>query len=195
MKVPQDIVAMLLLTLICLDGTTGSSAGAPRHRVPPELYHQMLEAQLAASKADEALYEDMQLVASQLSLFVTRNGRFPEPGPESTAVSRNLGHSLVDNPYFSDAMLALNLSSNGTRCDPAGTGIRIEVDLGLCPNSAHQLSQNGLPDSFKASPGTITIIHNTEDTLLVWGAGIDGKPIRNPKSGLPYVVIKHFTIR
>ncbi len=48
------------------------------------------------------------------------------------------------------------------------------------------------PDSWVADPGTIVAIGNEADTFIVWGAGIDGRPIRDSLTGGVFIDVGHW---
>ena len=66
-------------------------------------------------------------------------------------------------------------------CPKENTCVRIVVDASLS-NSQIDFKRSTPPDDWLAMPGTITIIHNTENLFAVWGAGVDGRPIKDRDS-------------
>lgn len=67
------------------------------------------------------------------------------------------------------------------------TAVKIKVDLSL---SALQrpLYNREAAEKWRAPAGTITILHNTERFFLIWGAGIDGSPLKLPEQSTPLLL-------
>jgi hypothetical protein len=69
----------------------------------------------------------------------------------------------------------------------APTAVKIKVDLALSQlqlqNYVHEA-----PAAWHEPAGTISIVHNTERFFLVWGAGVDGKPLKAPGQSRPFLL-------
>lgn len=66
--------------------------------------------------------------------------------------------------------------------------INLQMDYSLSPNTIDSY-RNDPPSNWEAAPGTITAIGNGQGFFAIWGAGHDGKPIKDaPNSKRPYVI-------
>ena len=100
------------------------------------------------------------------------------------------GQSVNSEPGQSDEMARKKLADDeswqyikmtppATPTQKVPTVVKIKVDLAL---SQFQMRNylNLAPDTWSEPAGTITIIHNTEKFFLIWGSGVDGKPLKAP---------------
>jgi hypothetical protein len=63
-----------------------------------------------------------------------------------------------------------------TGAPPHSVRIKITTDPTVSFTQANQW-RNKMPDDWKDKPGTIHIVHNGYDSALIWGAGVEGKPV------------------
>jgi len=59
---------------------------------------------------------------------------------------------------------------------PHSVRIKITTDPSVSFTNANQW-RNKMPEDWQDAPGTIHIIHNGYDSALIWGAGVEGKPV------------------
>jgi hypothetical protein len=201
-SVPQSmatkVLFLLFTSVFCLAGSTfcfGTAGGAeasPKHP-PLELYHQVAEAQAAAEKGNIELREKMELVAGQFKKYRLRAGSFPEPGHPTENLSRRLEQLAGTNPFASfpvrtaadESDFAAKHSTEG--CTKENICVCIRSDANLSNFQINSL-RGSVPEDWQAMPGTITVIHNTENLFALWGAGVDGKPIRD-KTNSQYLIV------
>jgi hypothetical protein len=200
---PSKAHTLLLISISCWQGwafcfaTAGSASADSPKRPPLELYHHIARAQLLADKADSQLLEKMQRVADRFKSDRLRFGSFPEDGQENKNLVEKLEDLAGANPYFGfpentaadDPTFAAEHAQPG--CDKEHVCVRILADASLS-TSRIAASRKPPPQRWQAMPGTITIIHNTENLFALWGAGIDGKPIRDKTSGECSIISAEF---
>ncbi len=142
---------------------------------------------------DGELFSQMRAVASWVDNYVVWNHRFPELGDESTAAFQQLNDLVPNNPYLPGASYVVPgvpsdntyLKNEGEAIIPPmpgskvdGDRIRFVRDYGLTVLAVDEYSKDP-PLDWRAAPGTITIITNDQYLFVVWGAGADGKPLRD----------------
>jgi hypothetical protein len=184
-------IVLVYTCIIALATTYGAQAKAKS--APVELYQQFIKAQLASQRDSDDLAEKMQVVAWAFKKNRVTTGSFPEQGYATAVLERKLHHVAGTNPYFDFPFRTVandpqfNAKYNSNQCNSNEIAVLIHVDLGL---SSMRLAQfkTAVPDDWIAMPGTITIIHNTENLFLVWGAGVDGRPIKD-KATNEYAII------
>ncbi len=147
----------------------------------------------ARAENDGQLFSQMRAVASWVDNYVVWNHRFPELGDESTAAFQQLNDLVPNNPYRSGASYVVPgvpsdntyLKNEGEAIAPPmpgskvdGDRIRFVRDYGLTVLAVDEYSKDP-PVDWGAAPGTITIITNDQYLFIVWGAGADGKPLRD----------------
>ncbi len=192
----RTVIMLLLIAVTFSDGTT-TGAAAKTKVASIELYQQVAKAQAASEKDQAELLEKMQTIASEFKKYRAANGQFPEQGSMTDALEQKLRVIAGVNPYadfpFSTAaddpqFAAVHGEPN---VDPQDIDVKINVDLGLSNMGIEQF-RTSVPDNWLAMPGTITIIHNTENLFIVWGAGVDGRPIHDGASGNYAVISSDF---
>lgn len=75
-----------------------------------------------------------------------------------------------------DSMIPGTTSVNGFKPAPHAVRIKIVSDPSLSFVHADQWRKK-MPESWREDPGTISIVHNGYDSCLIWGAGLEGKPV------------------
>lgn len=109
----------------------------------------------------------MEAVARELNHYHKQFGRLPEEGDERELCEKKLSVAAGKNAYAP-------ISNEGEAAD---TAINIQTDMNLSTVRIPDFESKKHKWSKPVTPGTITVIHNTENFYLVWGAGIDGMPI------------------
>jgi hypothetical protein len=169
---------------------------------------QMTARQMARSDQNNRLYNQMTKVSDWFAQYCTWNHRFPE-GLEQVAFAKQQLNQLVPNiPYQSgELQLAQGLDAEPDYANPltspedspqpievAASMDRIQIqsaDLSLTNNDIQQyLTQP--PQEWTAAPGTITAISNQTTTYVIWGAGRDGLPIKDPDTGKVRLIVGHY---
>lgn len=164
--------------------------------------------QMARMQQDNRLFNQMTKVSDWFAQYCTWNHRFPE-GPDQVTFAKQQLNQLVPNiPYDSGALqLAQGLDAEPDYANPENTPVdspqptpvaasmdRIQVhsnDLSLTSNDIQQYKTQP-PEEWVAAPGTITAISNQTTTYIIWGAGRDGLPIRDPDTGNVRIIVGHY---
>ncbi|MBX9685922.1 MAG: hypothetical protein K2X27_04420 [Candidatus Obscuribacterales bacterium] len=132
------------------------------------------QAQEKRMAADAVLLENMEDAAEWLSAYRKRHGHMPELGLEQErAIKAIQTYMQKPNPYS-----VTGIQSDAERKPCA---LRFVEELSLNEVNRQQW-QKQAPSSWRAEPGTITILWNGFDNLLLWGAGADRQPIFDGKS-------------
>lgn len=91
------------------------------------------------------------------------------------------------NPYQAEEILDNQIKASIQQFPNDHATISISTDLSLSEGRIAQI-EHTVPQSWRAFPGSIGITHNTEDMFLIWGAGIQGTPIKDEKTGIPRMI-------
>ena len=145
------------------------------------LMEQQLLAIKAVRRADANLVTEMKATRNALAGYLKeragKSGAQPFPNtPENVEkMKERLSSALSANPYEKEPILKSELQRQ-----EAGSKSRIRVFFDPTV-SANRLTgwRKKPPEAFKASAGTITVIHNGYDFAVIWGASIDGRPVRD----------------
>lgn len=170
-----------------------------------------IERDLAQSEQDLTMYQQMSQVINWLNQYCVWNHHWPEPIEETNQAVNQLCELVPNNPYkwkskVQEAQgqstdpdyLYLNQPMNqptdastgfeGDSMDP-GTSFealgnkRIKLVFNPSLTVAEVKSwETDPPQEWEDEPGTITGISNSQNLIVVWGAGADGKPLKVPGS-------------
>lgn len=167
-----------------------------------------IERKMALAEADVELYEQMVRIAGWLTQYSVWNRHWPDPGDQENDAIRQLNDLCPNNPYKSAKLQeAEGFSTDpiynyysptvnqipdaasgyeGDSVEPTTTAgalgpkrIRLVLDPSLTGTQA-DIWKESPPADWIATPGTITAICNNTDLILLWGAGINGKPLKVP---------------
>lgn len=142
---------------------------------------------------DGQMFEQMRRVANWVDNWVVFNHRFPEIGDETTYALQQLNELVPNNPYIAGSAYMVAgetvdnayLSQQGEQQPPPMADSKIDDDrivfvrdFGLTVPEIDQYSVDP-PVDWRAKPGTITVITNDQYLFIIWGAGADGKPLRD----------------
>lgn len=158
---------------------------------------------MALEESNTQLYQQMLRVSGWLDQYLTWNHRWPEVGDETAWAQEQLNQQVPNNPFTRDKVQLIAgldadpsyVSADSDPTDPSpspelspsgdvpGTAanlnhIRIQIDTSLTALEIQQYLDDP-PQEWTAPPGTITAISNFRDLFVVWGAGADGKPLRD----------------
>ncbi len=170
---------------------------APINKLTPK-ERRNVDRYVGKEEANVLLAREMDKVAGWLDQYCVWNHHFPEEGDEFEDAKRQLNMLIPNNPYkFGTTELPTgrdldptydelenNLSASPyTSSDFAADGnrIQLEIDPGLTLGSIPELKKSP-PMEWSAPPGTVTCVSNNNDCFIIWAAGLDGRPIREPYS-------------
>lgn len=149
----------------------------------------------AASMAvnDGQLFSQMHTVAGWVDNWIVFNHRFPEIGDETTYALTQLNELVPNNPYKQGSAYVVPgetvdnayMTNEGEAIAPPPADTKVDSDrirfvrdYGLTALQIDEYSQNP-PPSWRESPGTMTVITNDQYLFIIWGAGADGRPLRD----------------
>ncbi len=171
----------LVLVLVC----TIFSLPKTKAAAPTELYRLLLEAQLKTQAADTKMIDCMTECSELLSRHYQRAKKLPQSLADFENIAARSKLNGTKNPYFESELLAREL--------PASTShyVQFEVvaDYGLSRNGLDACAKHP-PKAWVGSPGSITIVHNSENLFAVRGYGMDGKPILNRTTDSVFYIFK-----
>ncbi|MBX9772096.1 MAG: hypothetical protein K2X29_12035 [Candidatus Obscuribacterales bacterium] len=159
-------------------------------------------------EADAMMTKQVREVASWMQNYCSSNVFFPRVGDEQNWVRSQLTELVPYNPYdpnsLNQAESGVPIAAPLTGSGPGGeilsydeqanemiaqqdNRIQIQVDYSMTLEQARQYETNP-PDDWQADAGTITIVSTNQgmnqnsptDFFIVWGAGANGRPIRDP---------------
>lgn len=190
------------------DASSSQSEQKPDPEAAKKAYKQMVD------RADEQMRQQMMKVASWLQEFSMRNqNRFPGVYGSSGTTARAAAVQLTElvgkqSPYSSISSDSINareliglqpgLSFRGSGSpiasdeytaelsSDAGGRIQLGVD-GSANSNATDSYRNEPPGSWQAAPGTICANGTGSGYYYVWGAGVDGKPVKDI-NGQTYII-------
>lgn len=171
----------LLLVLVC----TAFYAPKGTAAAPTELYRLLLEAQLKTEAADTKMIDCMTDCSELLSRHYQRSKKLPESLSDFANIAARSKLNGAKNPYFESELLARELPASTSRL----VQFEVVADYGLSRNGLDACTKHP-PKSWVGSPGSITIMHNSENLFAVRGYGMDGKPILNRTTNSVFYIFK-----
>jgi hypothetical protein len=173
---------------------------------------------MALEQEDYRMFDDMRRVSNWMNQYCIWNHRFPEQGDEFRAAKAQMNQLAPNNPYVNNRLIL----SRGLDADPEYAGnaesapsytsdyqkapvyvpddqaanlhrVKLEINNSLTEIEIQQW-QTEPPDEWNETPGTITILSNQQNLYCVWGAGADGKPLRDPLSGQVQLIIGRYAL-
>ena len=166
-------------------------------------------AQMQREQEDGRLYDQMGRCSRWLNDYLVFNQHFPEYGAEMTFVKQQLNQLTPNSPYTSNTLRLAHgidtepeysnseISPVEGDIDPnvAATGDRIE--LVFDPSLTELEVENWKTDppyEWSAPAGTITAISNNQNLYIIWGAGADGKPLKDPSNHSMLMYVGHYNM-
>ncbi|HEY9788693.1 MAG TPA: hypothetical protein V6D17_25115 [Candidatus Obscuribacterales bacterium] len=183
-----------------------------------------LEQKMIREQADNELYTQMQRVASWLDQYCVWNQRFPMPeagdaNDELPWAQTQLNQLVPNNPYISGKLQTFagldadpqyvdaensptsyldspKESASGSLGSDSAANLK-RIQLVYNPSLNQNILDEYLTDppmDWTAAPGTITAVSNNTNLIVVWGAGADGKPIRELGSNRTRLIVGHYKL-
>ena len=169
-----------------------------------------MESKVATAEADLEMYQQMGQVNNWLAQWVTWNHHWPEPIDETNDAVRQLCELVPNNPYqwsrpqeakgdstdpdyfyYNQPMNQVPDASTGFQGDSLDPGtswgalgpkrVNLVYDPSLSAQNVEDWETEP-PSNWRARPGTIYGISNSQNLIVVWGAGADGRPLKVPGS-------------
>lgn len=141
--------------------------------------------------ADNQLFQQMRQVGNWINDWISMNHRFAEVGDESHFAARQLDALLVNNPYDHSSVSAQAGIDKYAIDDEVQENPQPGVPNVLAPHRVKFVRDFGLstaqievwseepPVEWREAPGVITMMTNDQNLFCIWGAGADGRPIRD----------------
>lgn len=149
----------------------------------------------AHEQANLVLHGQMQRVANFLENYCTMNYRFPQSTDDVRWLTKQLMDLVPNNPFTDQEeqpsdIITFPSTDGPTYSLPYGVQNRfnLSIDNGI-DDAIVQEWWLSPPDDWQAPPGTISAISNNRNLFVVWGAGADGRPIKNDVSGHTAIVV------
>lgn len=146
----------------------------------------------ARAEADSQLFQQMRAVANWVDNWILFNHRFVEYGDQTTMALQQLDDLVPNNPYSYSSTVSvpgLDADANYEQVQeeaanyPTNTlaphRVKFVRDFGMTTANIDQWSRE-VPSDWRETPGTITVITNDQYLFCVWGAGADGRAIKDP---------------
>lgn len=127
------------------------------------------------ARRDRLLLDEVRAVRQRLALRIKRLDGFKGARLE-------LLPTTVDDCRYLAGELAGGLGSNPFDSGKDRERLSLVLLSSLSQNDLAEIRRNP-PASWRAEPGTITIIHNGYDLAVFWGASADGRPLRDLETG------------
>jgi len=181
MKFVSRAQIFLSLLILCANCSVQQSTAT----APTELYHLLLDAEANSKAADSKMIDYMTECSQLLSRHYRRFKQLPQSLFEFENISSRSKLESAKNPYFDSELLGRELPPSTSHL------VRFEVvaDYGLSRNGLDATAKHP-PKSWLGSPGSITIMQNSENLFAVRGYGMDGKPILDRTTNSVFYIFK-----
>jgi hypothetical protein len=194
---------VIWLSISCLVSGSFFSSAIARNTNKQQLIQQMAQAQITAQEDNEKLKVIMQSTLNAFKEYCRKVGSIPQSTRHTAYLEQSLSELAGINPYneFPYRIAADDPSFVSEHDTTGGDRRKIVVRLKYEANlSAAQIVywQKSKPENWIEMPGSITILHNDRDACCLWGAGVDGKPIKASDSGTnsePYILADDRVLR
>ena len=125
-------------------------------------------------EADDKMFDNMQVIAEWFAYQKETHGRFPEVGVDQEKAEQFYRRYLRNNPY--SATSVQTRAEAGRPCV-----VRFECNP-LMSRKMIEAWELAPPQTWRAEPGTITVITNSENLVAVWAAGADRTPLMDART-------------
>lgn len=126
-------------------------------------------------QADDAMYEQMRVIARKLEEYYLRTGHLPYAGPQQEKFKAAVERETIQNPYqpqTTELYYRMKLQDDG----------RVKMwflnDSFLSKEQIKECRQQA-PKGWSADPGTIMVMVNGEGTYAIWASSADRLPLRD----------------
>ena len=177
--VPLLIVPLLIVPLLVVPAGFLPATAKGTKGVSWESAQQQLAARANCDLADIALANAMEKTRNEFSKICLKQGHFPNDKHECERIANNLQSIVAEsNPYKKETILKQQVDSEF----PDRTALVLIIDDPTLSENKVRFYSHEPPADWRATPGSIAIIHNEYDLFIVVGMDIDGKPIRDASS-------------
>lgn len=165
-----------------------------------EAFRQMREAHIANMEAEKNLVTQIDKVAAEVRKRIAAQARksmlstmLPIDDEAAKKLCDDLENIAGQNPYVAVPRHTFKMVMAGAK-EEVAPRVRMLHSTTLLSQQISSLryAQNsdtmGGDPGWKAEPGTITILHNGYNLAAVWGADIDGHPVKDAKANRAKIV-------
>jgi hypothetical protein len=144
------------------------------------------QAQEKRLEADKKLVDFMESLADWLVQFRLKFGHWPEVGVEQDRATKFVREKLLKpNPYCLTGVLSAEESK-------VSCPVRFVQDQTICDDRRLEWEKTP-PSLWKGEPGTITVIYDQYDNIVLWGAGAEHLPVQDCKNNKTFLTWRSFT--
>jgi hypothetical protein len=144
------------------------------------------------------LLSQMRRISSYMEEYSVQNNGFYDQEMINALIVQ-LNQLVPNNPYSHKYLITpddeqtneLEPMDNGGQNLSQPNRVSVIVDQSLSDLQAEEDRANP-PDEWTGDPGAITVITNNRNLFIVWGAGRNGKPIRDPDTNRVAVLFGHY---
>jgi hypothetical protein len=144
------------------------------------------------------LLSQMRRISSYMEEYSVQNNGFYDQ-EMINALTVQLNQLVPNNPYSHKYLMTpddeqtdeLEPMDNGGQNLWQPNRVSVIVDQSLSDLQAEEDRANP-PDEWTGNPGAITVITNNRNLFIVWGAGRNGKPIKDPDTNRVAVLFGHY---
>lgn len=191
------VIALVSILVVVPEQALAKVKGPTAQQI--EAFRHMREAHLANVEAEKNLVTQIDKVAAEVKKTIAGQARKPMLSilPVDDQASKKLCGELAavagQNPYLAVPRHTFKMAMAGAK-EVVASRVKMQLSTNLLSQQITDLrynSNSGIADSdpnWKAEPGTITILHNGYDLAAVWGADIDGRPVKDAKANRAKIV-------
>lgn len=200
-KVGFSIIASLsaILSSALIPGCPADARNKGPTPAQIEMFRNLKDAHIANIEAEKSLVAQIDKVADEVRKTIARQARksmtlmLPVDDQSAMKLCERFATIAGQNPYLAVPRGTVKIAMAGGK-EVVPPRVRMQLSTTLLPQQITILRQqpaSGITDGdpgWKAEPGTITILHNGYDLVAVWGADIDGHPVKDAKANRAKIV-------
>lgn len=170
----RNYLIALMLALAC-SSSAAVDARSANNQQYQAIYNQIGRAYQDIKKADQELTKTMQLLRKRLRIYLSSEKSYSLLGADTSSrayqrINQLLNRDLPKNPY-QDIIPAQAIQKR----------VKLSLDPSISQFDAAQLRRKPRAN-WQDKPGSIHVIHNGYDFLILWAASYDGKPVKDKDS-------------
>lgn len=177
-------LAAALLILCSLAASPGLARGVNARLGYVDIFRETMRKLV---QADDAMYEQMRVIARKLEEFYLRTRHLPYAGPQQEKFKASVEKETIPNPYkpqTTELYYGMKLQDDG----------RVKMwflnDSFLSKERIRECRQQA-PKGWSADPGTIMVMVNGEGTYAIWASSADRLPLRDYQHNCRTRIICH----
>lgn len=163
------------------------------------MFRNLRDAHIANIEAEKNLVAQIDKVAAEVRKTIAAQARrsttsmLPVDDQTAKKLCERFAAIAGQDPYVAVPRGTVKIAMPGAK-EAVPPRVRMQLSTSLLPQQITTLRQeptSGITDGdpgWKADPGTITILHNGYDLVAIWGADIDGHPVKDAKANRAKIV-------